>query len=228
MEQATSSAKFLDGAIVGAGAQGRITALVWRRAESSRKLVFWDDAPDLWGNEVMGIRVSGPLASLAGMAPGAVGVIVAIGNNNIRTRVAAELEKAAIPFANVVDPSAIIMPYAVLGNGIFIGPGAIVHTGAQIGDHVIINTAAIVEHDCIVEAGAAISPGVRMAGRVVVERYAFIATGATLAPRVRVGKEAIVGAGAVVTRDVPPGFLAYGCPARPVRKTTPRDWNRLF
>ena len=38
-----------------------------------------------------------------------------------------------------------------------------------------------------------------------------------LLPGVEIGEEAFVAAGAVVTRDVPPGTLVVGVPARPVR-----------
>ena len=49
---------------------------------------------------------------------------------------------------------------------------------------------------------------------------AMIGVGATLLPGVMIGKNSIVGAGAVVTRDVAPGTLVVGIPARMVQRVT--------
>ncbi len=48
----------------------------------------------------------------------------------------------------------------------------------------------------------------------VVERGASLGSGAVVLGGVRVGAGAIVGAGAVVTRDVSPGAVVAGSPAR--------------
>jgi acetyltransferase-like isoleucine patch superfamily enzyme len=48
----------------------------------------------------------------------------------------------------------------------------------------------------------------------VVERRAAIGSGAVLLGGVRVGEGALIGAGAVVTKDVPPGDVVAGVPAR--------------
>lgn len=47
---------------------------------------------------------------------------------------------------------------------------------------------------------------------------AWIGGGAIILPGVTVGENAVVGAGAVVTKDVPPGTLTLGNPARVVRR----------
>jgi UDP-perosamine 4-acetyltransferase len=105
----------------------------------------------------------------------------------------------------------------------------VVVSGAVVGRQALINTGAVVEHDCRIEEGASLGPGAVTGGRVTVGRGAFIGAGATLAPRITIGAEAMIGAGAVVTRDVGPGMLAYGVPAREMRPVQPdRDWARVL
>jgi acetyltransferase-like isoleucine patch superfamily enzyme len=51
----------------------------------------------------------------------------------------------------------------------------------------------------------------------VVRRRASIGSGAVILPGVEIGEGAVIGAGAVVTRDVAPGEVVAGVPARVLR-----------
>lgn len=120
----------------------------------------------------------------------------------------------------VVHRAGFLATTAICGEGSQILVQAAVCANTQLGRLVIVNTAASVDHDCVVGDGVHIAPGARLAGEVVVEQHAFIGTGAIVLPRVRIGAGAIIGAGAVVTKDVPPGSVVVGSPARPIRVAT--------
>ena len=55
----------------------------------------------------------------------------------------------------------------------------------------------------------------------LVKRGAAIGSGAVLLCGITIGENALVGAGSVVTKDVAPGAVVAGNPARPVKSTRP-------
>ena len=57
--------------------------------------------------------------------------------------------------------------------------------------------------------------------RTVIEDEASIGSGAVILGGITVGAGALIGAGAVVTRDVEPGAIVVGSPARPVARSAP-------
>ncbi|HJT34114.1 MAG TPA: acetyltransferase [Pirellulales bacterium] len=215
--------------IFGAGAQGRITLEVIAAAQPHVDCLLADDNPELVGQTCCERPIIGrsELTKLARSHEQRL--IVAIGHNPQRLKIAQELAAMGLSFATVSHPSAVVSPSAEIELGCFIGPLAMVGCGARVGQHTIINSGAIIEHDCAIDDGASLSPGVRLAGRVRVGVGAFIGTGAVLNPRVTIGAGAIIGAGSVVTRSIDPGMVAYGTPAKPIRPVdAQRDWQKLL
>ena len=125
-------------------------------------------------------------------------IIIAIGNNQIRKRLADELSAAGETFATACHPTAIIAPDVRIGPGVMICAGVVVNTGSVIGTHVILNTGCTVDHHNSIGSYAHVAPGTHMGGEVVIEEGALVGIGAIVAPRTSVGAWATVGTGAVV------------------------------
>jgi UDP-perosamine 4-acetyltransferase len=213
--------------IIGAGAQGRVILDILKAQGRHASLGFVDDAAELRGAVINGARVESGLEE-ALRSPADTEMIVALGNPDLRRKLAERILERGVPLLNAVHPSAVIMASATLGCGIMVGANAVVNSNARIGDNVIINTAAVVEHDCIVGDCAAVGPGAHLGGRVKLGEAAFIATAAVILSRVSIGPRTVVGAGAIVTKDLPGHVLAWGVPAR-IRETTENfDWSRVL
>jgi acetyltransferase-like isoleucine patch superfamily enzyme len=113
-----------------------------------------------------------------------------------------------------------------IGDHVAIGTSTIIEGRTSIGNHVNLQSMVYIPTDTIIEDSVFIGPntvltndpypphgGVDLRGPVI-RRGASIGANATILPGVEIGERALVGAGAIVTRDVPPGMLAIGAPAR--------------
>lgn len=115
-----------------------------------------------------------------------------------------------------------------LGSDVSIGTHSIIEHHVLIGDGVRLHSRVFVPEYTVLEASCWLGPGVmitnaryplsegvkeRLAGAYI-EAGAIVGANAVLLPGVRIGARALIGAGAVVTRDVSPGAVVVGNPAR--------------
>ena len=100
------------------------------------------------------------------------------------------------------------------GDGCYVAAGAVIGVGTYMGRGVIVNTNASVAHDCVLDNFCSVGPLANLCGKVTVGECASIGASAVVLPGRQIGAYAIVGAGSVVTKDVPPGEIWYGNPAR--------------
>ena len=115
-----------------------------------------------------------------------------------------------------------IQKNARIGRNCKISSHSFICEGVEIGDEVFVghNVSFINDkHPAAVNRDGALQTEADW--RVVptkVERRASIGTSATILCGVTIGAGAVVGAGSVVTKDVPPGAVVAGNPARPLRR----------
>ncbi|HEY4032234.1 MAG TPA: sugar O-acetyltransferase [Caulobacteraceae bacterium] len=126
-----------------------------------------------------------------------------------------------------VDDSFVLIPpfYTTGGRDITVGRNVFVNqncTFYDLGGIDIADDVMIGPNVSLITSGHPLEPSRRReavtAKPIVIERNVWIAAGAIVVGGVTVGENAVVAAGSVVTRDVPPGALVGGNPARVIRQ----------
>lgn len=104
----------------------------------------------------------------------------------------------------------------------------------KIGNHcTIVSDVAFVTHD----GGAWIFrdeiPDLNVFGKIEIRDNCFIGSRSIILPNVTIGPNSVVGAGSVITKDVPPGTVVAGVPAKVIcsiedyKKKCLERWRRL-
>lgn len=200
--------------MVGAGGHARAVADVLRRA--GRAVGCVSDPRVRWPEDGV-LALDSEDAAFGWAAAHGAPLVVAVGDNSARLRIAGAASLRGLAMPPVVASSATVSSLAALGAGAVVMEHAHVGPGSTLGTGVLVNTGAIVEHDCSVADGSHLAPGAVMLGDSHVGERAFVGARSVILPTHRVGRDATVGAGAVVTSDVPPHWTVVGVPAKPVR-----------
>jgi acetyltransferase-like isoleucine patch superfamily enzyme len=121
-----------------------------------------------------------------------------------------------------------------IGAQVSIWSNTVIDYGCRIGDRVKIHSNCYVAQYTIIDDDAFLAPGVTIANDLYpgdhdsadlmtgphIGAGAQIGVNVTILPYVHIGAGALIGSGSVVTRDIPPGTVAYGNPAKPHRRVT--------
>lgn len=181
------------------------------------QVVFIDDDQNVWGTHIHGSLV---VSYEEARTIENLEVNVAFANPLLRQQKVEQCENDGLKFFSSFAPTSIIGDNVDIGVGAIFSHSTIVTSDARIGRHFHCNIYSYVAHDCIVGDFVTFAPRVSLNGRIKVEDNVYVGSDATFLPGkadkfLTIGKGAIIGAGAVVTKDVEPGAVMVGSPAKP-------------
>lgn len=207
--------------VIGASDQSRCTIDVIEQEQAYEILGILDkNLPK--GERFAGYIVLGYLEVLADLLVNGeiIGGIVAIGDNFTRRKVVKEIEKnfPNFQFITAVHPSVIKGNNVRIGKGSLIMPGVILNNNSGVGNHCILLTKSSLDHDSTIGDFSSLSPGVTTGGRVNIGHCSAIGIGANILHCKTIGDHCVIGGGALINKNVDDGSVAYGVPARIVKK----------
>jgi len=200
--------------IVGAGGFSREAAAAARACADWDVLGFVDDAEHLAGTVIDGLPVLGGIATVS---TGDELLAIGIGRPDSYTTRMRLVEGLHLPderYATIVHPHSSLGDTTTIGAGTIVLSSVVSTAAVRIGRHVALMPASVLTHDNEIGDFATLATGVRLGGGVSIGPGAYIGASVTVRENVVIGAWAMVGMGSVVTRDVPPGELWFGNPAR--------------
>ncbi|HWX20983.1 MAG TPA: NeuD/PglB/VioB family sugar acetyltransferase [Candidatus Binatia bacterium] len=180
---------------------------------------FLDDNKEVWGQEVQGCRVLGPLSHARNYSD----CLFAngIGSFHNYWRKPDIIATTGLPdeaFVSIVHPRASVSRFAALGRGTVVLQNATINSGVRVGCHVIILPNAVLSHDTVVGDHTCIASSACLAGGVQIGKACYLGAQCAVSNGVRIGDFSLAGIGAVVLQDVPPKTVVVGNPARVTRQ----------
>lgn len=153
------------------------------------------------------------------------GAIVAIGDNFVRSQVVEQVRQLCprLAFVTAIHPHSAVGRDVSIGEGTVIAAGVVVNPCCAIGRHCILNTNASLDHDSAMGDFSSLAPRAATGGTCQIGDFTAVGIGAVLLHGIALGEHTVIGAGATVLKNVGPYCVAYGTPAREIRRRAAGD-----
>lgn len=213
--------------VYGASGFGKEVLPLVRRCidhESNVELCFIDDDSDL--TQLLGVRVL-TYHEFKNANTETRKCVLAIADSKVRRQLAEKLKNDGVAQFSVNAENIVVLDNVEIGEGSLLCSFVTLTTDIKIGKSFHANIYSYVAHDCIIGDFVTFAPSVKCNGNVIIEDNAYIGTGAIIKqgtrdkPRI-IGEGAVVGMGAVVTKNVEPGDVVVGNPAKSIKKRNRR------
>lgn len=204
--------------VYGAGEFGSLIANVISYNSDCKIVAYGDDNSEKIGQFIDGSRVYGYEDLISFAKDNKVEyAISSIGNNRVRSEKYTLLKNKGFKMLSIVHPQALIDTKVTYGDNVIIEMGTAIHTNTKIGNNVFLGGDALIGHHNTIGNHVLVGGNVSFGGSVIVEDYVSIGVGSSIKPGVRLGEGSVVGVGAAVVKDVNPGDIVVGVPAKPIK-----------
>lgn len=178
---------------------------------------FLDDRVSL-GTSIDGVQVCGTISSASKLRDALF--INAIGSPEsygAKPSIIAKLGVADDAFISIVHPMATVSSSATLGLGCAILSQTSIGSGVKIGRHVMVLQNCVISHDAKIEDFSVLATGVCLSGDVHIGKNAYLGSQSCVRSGLKIGEGALLGIGSVLLRNIPPGEIWCGNPAKLLR-----------
>lgn len=204
--------------VYGAGGLGREVEIIARKINALEhrweKIVYIDDNELI--TEVLGVpcytfdRTKDMLSEFE--------ISIAIGDPAIREKVYNKVNNAGVKLATLVHPGVYIDESSKVGEGVTICEGVTTTSCVVLEDNVYVHPHAVIGHDIRIGKHSVVGANSEIGGANIIGERVFIGFMAGTLDELKIGDDVEISAGSIVFRDIEPGMIVMGNPARVIRR----------
>lgn len=204
--------------IYGSSGLGREVNIIARKINAIEhkweKIIYVDDNESI--TDVLGVP-SYTFVKAQELFPN-LEVSIAIGEPKTRELVYNKVKNAGIKLANLIHPGVYIDETSKIGEGVTICEGVTTTSCVVLEDNVYIQPHAVIGHDIHIGKHSVVGSNSEIGGSNIIGERVFIGFMVGTLQGLTIGNDVEISAGSIVFRDIEPGMIVMGNPARVIRR----------
>lgn len=208
--------------IYGAGGLGREVEIIARKINAVKrrwdKIVFVVDEPEK--DELNGFEIV-PFSCFNESYPDGE-ISIAVGEPVTREKLYNKVKEKGLRLATLIHPGVYIDESSKIGEGVTICEGVTTTSCVTLEDNVYVQPHAVIGHDIHIGKHSVVGSNVEIGGANIIGERVFIGFMVGTLQGLKIGDDVEISAGSIVFRDIEPGMIVMGNPARVIRKNEGR------